>query len=297
MIYTPPFVTETDEPAPFYGCVSAAGLMLANAATYGEYPIGREAREAIHRAGGVALDDGMTGVELLTGLRLRFGWHAHYVRGTWAQLLGAMGPAGSAVLFGRYGRLPDYYYRWGRSFATGAGWDGHAVYIQRRPGDARLWWMDPLGRGTYAGEWITTAIAQTFAAGMGQVLAVAVRQGEHEAVITIGLLPAGSALEIRPGVRIIGYRYPGLEVGKATALATRTRTPVDAYIDIRRAGVTRRFVRVTGGVWAGLLLDQTVVGLVPAPPPPPPPAPTIAVLRAGDELRAGDRVLARVEAA
>jgi hypothetical protein len=84
---------------------------------------------------------------------------------TWQGLLARLKAGAGAVVLGDYGKLPRWYGRWDRPFWNGKGkTDNHALYVERYDARrGRVWMMDPLGRGTYAGEWISTTSLYRFA--------------------------------------------------------------------------------------------------------------------------------------
>jgi hypothetical protein len=84
---------------------------------------------------------------------------------TWRGLLARLKSGAGAVVLGDYGKLPRWYGRWDRPFWNGKSkTDNHAVYVERYDAKrGRVWMMDPLGRGSYAGEWISAWSLYRFA--------------------------------------------------------------------------------------------------------------------------------------
>lgn len=64
-------------------------------------------------------------------------------------------------VMGVMGGLSAYWRRWSPNF-TG----NHSVWMQDRSPTGASWWMDPLGRGTYRGEWMTFADFRRFTEGL-----------------------------------------------------------------------------------------------------------------------------------
>ena len=110
------------------------------------------------------------GIELLTspsgGERLTFD-----------DLRSRLSVGGAAVVFGAYASLPADLSRFDPKFAArGVDDSRHAVYLNSYdPASDRFWWMDPLGRGDYDGEWVAASIVETFVwtNGRGHVWAAA----------------------------------------------------------------------------------------------------------------------------
>jgi len=71
--YSPPFVTETDQPAPWLDCSWASALMLANMATLGKYPTTRNERQELRNASGDHFG-GSNLHDVAIGIQVRYGW-------------------------------------------------------------------------------------------------------------------------------------------------------------------------------------------------------------------------------
>lgn len=161
--YTPPFITETDQPGPWLDCMWASLSMLLEKWSQGQLPVERHALRAASgdREGGSSMADVARGARSL-GIELRYSPEGGDPL-TWEDLLDRLAHGGGALLAGNYAQLPAHYTRWNRSFAAKP-LPSHAVYVERyEPKTGRLWLMDPLGRGDYNGEWISAAALQSYA--------------------------------------------------------------------------------------------------------------------------------------
>lgn len=160
----PAFVTETGD-RKWDDCIWASGAMLIEAWT--GHPVDRVALRAASGAspkGASDLRDLRSGVADLLGLDLpaspRLG-----DRMTWRDLLHRLEHGGSAVVVGWYSSLPARLTRWDRKLAAmdPTPDDGHAMFVtDYRPSTGKLWLMDPLGRGDYAGEWVDARVIRDF---------------------------------------------------------------------------------------------------------------------------------------
>lgn len=158
------FVTETDV-RPWRDCLWASASMLLDKWTNGEL---RVSHERLRRLSG-DLHGGSSFPEMQVAFR-RLGFDIALTAGgdstmTWRGLLARLKSGAGAVVLGDYGKLPRWYGRWDRPFWNGKSkTDNHAVYVERYDARrGRVWMMDPLGRGSYAGEWISTASLYRFA--------------------------------------------------------------------------------------------------------------------------------------
>jgi hypothetical protein len=158
------FVTETDV-RPWRDCLWASASMLLDKWTNGKLLV---AHERLRRLSGDQ-HGGSSFAEMQVAFR-RLGFDIPLSAGgdstmTWSGLLARLRAGAGAVVLGDYGQLPRWYGRWDRRFWNGKGkTDNHAVYLERYDAKrGRVWMMDPLGRGSYAGEWISTASLYRFA--------------------------------------------------------------------------------------------------------------------------------------
>jgi len=175
MSITPVFVTETDEKY-WTDCSWCSALMLANEATLNKYPATRAEREALRAASG-DLVGGSNLNDVDRGTKARYGFVFRRAPLTWSAFIVELAPDSGALLQGLYSRLPAHYIRWDPKFAAKGNDSAHAVYIERHR-DGKLWWMDPLGRGTYKGEYIEEGIVKAYALGLGTIHASVAREGE-----------------------------------------------------------------------------------------------------------------------
>lgn len=181
-LYSPVFVTETDEPN-WTDCTWSSGLMFANKAKAdaghpnGPYPATRMEREALRvasgdRTGGSSLYD------LRLGISNRYHWTFALTAISWASFMARMKRGDGAVGQGLYSTLPAHWQRWDTHFASTGSRSYHAMYFQGhdRAGNQHigpdgvltdLFVMDPLGRGTYRGEWIPVSAAKKFLNSLG----------------------------------------------------------------------------------------------------------------------------------
>jgi hypothetical protein len=170
------FVTQTDQRGPWIDCAWASLAMLLQRAT-GEEHDRRDLRAASgDTVGGSTLADLARGAGSV-GYKLRWSGGDAGARDdmTFDQLLERL-TRGGAVVNGTYANLPDHYTRWDRSFAARGADSGHSLYVDRYdPATDRVFIMDPLGRGDYAGEWLAARDLRAFAwtDGSGHVVAAA----------------------------------------------------------------------------------------------------------------------------
>lgn len=181
--YSPPFVTEANEPPPWTDCTWASGLMAANKASGGKYPSTRAEREALRDASGDHIGGSNLG-NLAAGIHARYGWTLTLDRPAWHTLLLRLARGDGAVVQGDYAKLPKHFQRWDTRFAAKPN-AFHAAYAQGhdRGGNFHLgpdglptevFWCDPLGRsdvGTpagdrYRGEWMPIAALHAFLNGL-----------------------------------------------------------------------------------------------------------------------------------
>lgn len=249
----PPLLTERDEPL-VRDCAWAAMVMLAWWAGQ-PVTVGRPEREALARAGGFPEGEEATDwTGLQHGTTVRYGWAAHYLEGTWAEVL-ALPADAYLVLFGRYGALPVHFRRW--DTFTGL----HALGY--RPSDG--WWQDPeatrpaIAAG-FQGETIPGPAARAYAEGWpdGHVHALWMQREE----LTVNRLPIGN---LTPGVTVDLAK--GAQLYSAPDVAYRTMAAAST-------GIPTLFYTGTGYVaikWAGelVLVKSAVVKVNPAPAPPP----------------------------
>lgn len=157
---TPHFVTETDE-ARWGDCTWAAAVMAIEHKTNG---VMRPDREQLRIAShGDAASDGANMRQVVDGAKNMLGltlepwspWGG--ARLTWANVMTELPRGAGFMLAGLYNHLPDYFRRWDTHFQG-----NHMVYIERLTSSGAIWWMDPLGRGNYRGEWISAGAAKRF---------------------------------------------------------------------------------------------------------------------------------------
>lgn len=169
MTYMPHFETETDVPSPWRDCSWASLSMLLDKWTKG-HVIAHHA--ALRRASG---DKGGSGPPELQKAIFNYpktkGWLLSAPSLQWKGVVDLVNSGRALVLMGQYGAIRGYnkghYVRWDKRFALKA-YSGHAVYVQRDGPKGALkpgywWWMDPLGRGTYKGEWVPLNVIRSFA--------------------------------------------------------------------------------------------------------------------------------------
>ena len=234
-------------------CVWAAGQMLVDKWTHGRVRVyqARLRRASGDKKGGSSLYDLSKGIARLTGIHLR----ASPGLGdsmTWWQLLDRLEHGGGAVLIGEYSRLPDHFTRWDPSFARKRS-SSHAVYIERYDrANARVWLMDPLAEGAYAGEWIAVTALRRFASFKGDAVVAAATPARHNPTTaplidtayvvgapTVGRTAvAGSTLKVRVPLQIrFGFPAPSAQRFVATwepvvdAIAARTSARSRAVVD------------------------------------------------------------------
>lgn len=163
--YTPEFTTETNEPSPWTDCTFADGLMLANKASRGKYPNTRAEREALRRASGDTIG-GASLQDLAKGIKNRYHWTLPVVPITLATLELRLRRKYGAASSGLYATFKGTKFaRFDVHFSNQGSNSAHSMYFQGhdRKGYQHLnaagklqdvYVMDPLGRGTYKGEWM-----------------------------------------------------------------------------------------------------------------------------------------------
>ena len=167
MTYLPSFVTETDERF-WTDCTWASATMFVDSWTLGQHRPDREALRAASgdTVGGSNLDDVARGLNnLIPSLP------SLYRPTTWAATgaVNYLKSGGVLIAQGLYSSIRSYttgrYVRWDPSFATQGSKSGHAVCVAAyrvSNGQEQVYWMDPLGRGTYKGEWMPASIFKVF---------------------------------------------------------------------------------------------------------------------------------------
>lgn len=193
-LYSPIFVTETNEPSPWTDCAWASALMLVNKASansvypHGKYPATREEREALREASGDRTG-GSTFYDVRRGIQKRYEWTLPLTSISELSLRVRLSRGDGAIVAGLYSELPKHYQRWDRKFAAKGDRSTHSVYVQGhdRAGNQHLdgpnglvkdiFWCDPLGRGTYRGEWMPWENLMIYAIGMGNLGVATMGQG------------------------------------------------------------------------------------------------------------------------
>jgi len=162
--YHPRFVTETDE-RPWNDCLWASGAMLIEKWTNGRiHPTHQRLRRLSgDLVKGSGLDDLKVAFRKL-GVNLKFspdGGDPITFRG----LLRRLAHGAGAVVLGDDSRLPRWYGRWDYGFwhmtrkerKKHPSHDNHALYVERYDRrHHRVWVMDPLARGNWKGEWMSS---------------------------------------------------------------------------------------------------------------------------------------------
>ncbi len=150
------FVTETDV-RPWRDCLWASAAMLLDKWTNGDVLV---SHQRLRRLSG-DLHGGSSFTDMQVAFR-RLGFAIPLSPTgdstmTWRGLLARLKSGAGAVVLGDYGKLPRWFGRWDRPFWNGRSkTDNHAVYVERYDAKrGRVWLMDPLGRGSYGGEWIS----------------------------------------------------------------------------------------------------------------------------------------------
>ena len=151
LIGSAPFVTETDEQV-WNDCTVCSGLMAAIAMGV-DVPPNRPEREALRAATGDT--DGGVGLDALNvGLRRRYGIVLDRPATiTWADVDTFLSTRGGVVAQLVYRELGSPFTRWDPAFAARPDGGYHAVYLAGA-NPTGVFLMDPLGRGSYAGEWV-----------------------------------------------------------------------------------------------------------------------------------------------
>jgi hypothetical protein len=221
------FVTETDV-RPWRDCLWASASMLLDKWTNGEL---RVSHERLRRLSG-DLQGGSSFAAMRVAFR-RLGFDIPLTAGgdstmTWQGLLARLRSGAGAVVLGDYSKLPRWYGRWDRRFWNGKGkTDNHAVYVERYDAKrGRVWMMDPLGRGSYAGEWISTWSLYRFAwfrGGRVQAIATPTARSAPFKGVSFGdPTLASSALVVSAAWQVHtprGWRFAGADVHAAVTPA------------------------------------------------------------------------------
>jgi hypothetical protein len=296
MTYTPRFVTETDQPSPWLDCCWSSAVMLGEKATLGQIPGTSAEREAL-RADSGDKEGGSNFGNVDVATRKRYGWT--FARcGNWNELLHLLANGYGAHLNLNMHYMPDLYNRFDPGFARRP--DAyHSVYAERYdPVHERVWWQNPLGRGSYTGEWVPTALLRAAMLPMGAILSQVVAEGVHRKESTVLADTYTSATVfagprrwvVRAGVRLLGYKWNPLTGAFSVAVdrtfAEDSSALADAQVVIAQkpdATVVPHgtFLRVSNGSYAGLLVSAGKVELQTAPPP----ADVAALIRERDGFR------------
>lgn len=237
----PTFVTETG-PGTWDDCLWAAGAMLLDHWSGGSL---RASYLELRRASGAPISGPSYFSEFVSGARALGGVTVRYSPNggdplTFDGLLDRLAHHGGAVVAGSYANLPASYTRWDRAFAAaGAARSGHAVYVQQYDAATdRIWLMDPLGRGSYRGEWIDADDLRAF---IWQD-----RLGRIYAIPTPKPALVGTPFDYGPG-NGLSFGLPVLAAPRAGALAELTipaTTPWGSTVrflaDVRITAVWRR---------------------------------------------------------
>jgi hypothetical protein len=162
--HRPAFVTETDV-RPWTDCLWASAAMLLDKWTNGDV---RVTHQRLRRLSGDA-SGGSSFEEMRVAFR-RLGFQVQLDANgdstlTWRALLARLKGGAGAVVLGDYGDLPRWYGRWDDRFWNGKSkTDNHAIYVERYDArHGRVWAMDPLARGAWKGEWMSTWALYRFA--------------------------------------------------------------------------------------------------------------------------------------
>lgn len=172
-LWSPPLITETDEPSPWTDCTWSAGLMLWSKATLGKVPATRVEREALRVASGDTIG-GSSLYDLRLGIKRRYGHDVSLAPFSGASARIRLARGDGIVLQGIYAALPSHYTRWDTAFAAKGSESTHAVYLQGhdRAGYQHLdsnglvvdvLILDPLAPHGYGGEWLPWKAAVAYA--------------------------------------------------------------------------------------------------------------------------------------
>ena len=165
--YHPRFVTETDERY-WTDCTWASAVMFIDAWTLGYIRVDRERLRTASgdTVGGSNLDDVARGMA-----RLLPQLPSLYRPGDWSasDAVAYLRDGGVLIAQGLYSSIRSYddgrYTRWDPTFAASGSKSGHAVCVSgysTRDGVPYVYWQDPLGRGTYTGEWVPATVLVWF---------------------------------------------------------------------------------------------------------------------------------------
>ncbi|MDP8904804.1 MAG: hypothetical protein M3N29_05730 [Chloroflexota bacterium] len=203
-------MTQTNEAPPWDDCLWASGAMLVDKLTQGA--IGAD-RHLLRYAsgdlvGGSTFFDLKRGVERLYGIELDASPYGGEPL-TWIQLLDRLARGAGAIIAGTYGNLGPPYTRWSPAYASNPLAAGHAMYVDRYdPEEGRMWVMDPLGRGRYAGQWVPEERIWSFIWKRNQyvyaVVTPTVAQAVGTATAAAGMGTDAQTLVLTPGPYHVG---------------------------------------------------------------------------------------------
>jgi len=155
------FVTQTDEPPPWIDCTWATLAMAVYFWTNGRVLYDKDTLRAASgdRVGGSNFMDCRKSLDVLGHQMPPFSYFGG-IHLTASQAWALMGQGVGLHVMGNMGSVSAHWRRWSPNFRG-----FHSVWMQDRE-NSRSWWMDPLGRGTYRGEWMAFNTFKAFTEGV-----------------------------------------------------------------------------------------------------------------------------------
>jgi hypothetical protein len=235
--------------------------------------------EALRAASGQGPAGGSTFADLARGLQARYGLVMPSVRYGWQAVTSAFVPGRASIVTGSMGAFPAGHRlrRWDPGFAG-----AHAVFVESLPTGEAVW-CDPLAPAVvdgrrWTGELVGRAEVETFMkmAGAGAVIGE-VKRGGDVMVVVVRERPflRPRRFRIAAGKTIHGYdpARPGRpvvsRVWKEASSADAIAEVWVSYPDVTNPPVPRGgpFLKVSNGVYVGLLVVAAEVSLDPEPDP------------------------------
>jgi hypothetical protein len=150
--YEPAFLTETNER--YWRDCAVISLFRMGAYAKPSTVVNNANREAFEKTGGHVSETPTLYGHWDKQTKEYFG-HTAAIPRTWEALKASLTGEARGVIAGQMGNLTPHLKRWSPRSAADA---GHMVNIgPYDPATNQFWWVDPLGRGSYVGEWVSAA--------------------------------------------------------------------------------------------------------------------------------------------
>jgi hypothetical protein len=210
------FVTETttaNAAGKYVMCTQMAAVMAANAANPAIPATVAEGRRLYGLSAHVA-SGATTQVQLMA--EIKAAWDlTPKPAASYGAALNALAAGSALIVAGDYGALPPNLYRWDVHYATYSkdpNSRGHEAAVGPvSPTNAGMvWWRDPLGHGSYVGEWVPWATVTKFAYSPANIL----------------ILDPEAAMKFTP------YTPSDVAPGSIATLQTATGAPASSMKDV-----------------------------------------------------------------